>query len=328
MKDKSINIAEIARIAGVHPSTVSRALNDSPLVKEETRIWIQKLAEKHGYIPDALAKSLIQGKTFTLGVIVPEISNSFYSHIVDAIDAKVADYGYNLLLCNSRFDREMEHNAVQILLGKRVDALVICAPISPDALRPLTAKIPIILCDVTEELHAFDYVAVDETAGISAALQHLLKQGHQKIGCIADKVTWRRGNIFRKLLSESGLAVQEKFFVENDFMGAASGYHAIHTLSDRNALPTAIFATRDPIAVGAMRAAIELQIEIPARLALVGYDDISISSFLYKNLTTIRQPADKIGRTAAEYLLYRLGHQDTPPSAAPLSPTLIIRETT
>ena len=328
MNDKSISITEIARLAGVHPSTVSRALNDSPLVKEETKAWIRELADKHGYIPDALAKSLIHGKTYTIGVIVPEISSTFYSHIVDAIDSAMTSYGYHLLLCNSRFDQQTEYNAVQTLLGRRVDALIVCTPVSPDALRPVADKIPVIFCDATEEFEAFDCVSVDEKAGMSAAVKHLIQRGHRKIGCIADNVTGRRSTLFRDILLENGLAVNEDYFIQNDLMGVVSGYQAIHSLAAQNALPTAIFTTRDHIAVGAMRAAIELGIQIPDQLAIVGYDDLRISSFLYKNLTTIRQPADKIGQTASSCLLYRLGHAKALPPVRCLSTELIVRETT
>lgn len=327
MKDK-INITEIARIAGVHPSTVSRALNGSSLIREETRVWIQEIARKHGYIPDAVAKSLSQGKTFTLGIIVPEISNTFYSHIVDAIEQTVATLGYSLLLCSSRFDRDTEWKAVQTLLSKRVDALVICAPLNMQALEPLAQRTPIILCDVMADPSGFDHVSVDEEAGMAAALDHLIEKGHQRIGCLADRVTVRRAQLFRGLLEKRGLPVNEDYFYEGETMGASCGYDGIHALADRGSPPTALFAARDNIAVGAMRAAIEQNLRIPEQLALVGYDDLTISSFLYKTLTTIRQPAEDIGNRVAEQLLHRLGHRDSPAPTDRLVPTLICRETT
>ncbi len=328
MKEKTVNIAEIAKIAGVHPSTVSRALNNSPLIKEETRAWIQELARKHGYIPDAVAKSLIQGKTFTLGIIVPEISNTFYSHIVDTIDSILSEFGYTLLLCNSRFDKDSELNAIHTLQSKRVDAFVICAPQALEELRILSQNKPVILCDVPEIPVGFDYVAVDEEAGIAAALDHLLARGHRQIGCLADQVTKRRAHILRKLLVARGLSADAAFFFEGDSLGADCGYTGLHAIAAQGKLPTAIFATRDYIAVGAMRAAIELQLDIPAQLALVGYDDLRISSYLYRNLTTIHQPADIIGQTAAQMLLHQLGHREQPVAQIPIIPTLTIRETT
>lgn len=328
MKEKTVNIAEIAKIAGVHPSTVSRALNNSSLIKEETRVWIQELARKHGYIPDAVAKSLIQGKTFTLGIIVPEISNTFYSHIVDTIDSILSEFGYTLLLCNSRFGKDSEINAIHTLQSKRVDAFVICAPQAIAELQLLSKSKPVILCDVPETPVGFDYVAVDEEAGIAAALDHLLERGHQQIGCLADHVTKRRAHILRRLLIERGLPVDNAFFFEGDTLGAECGYTGLHAIAAKGKLPTAIFATRDQIAVGTMRAAIELHLDIPSQLALVGYDDLRISNYLYRNLTTIHQPADVIGQTAAQMLLYQLGHREQPVTQTPILPTLTIRETT
>lgn len=328
MKDKSVNIAQIAKIAGVHSSTVSRALNDSPLVKPETRKWIQELARKNGYIPDALAQSLIKGKTYTLGTIVPEISNTFYSHIVDTLESNVYPYGYSLLLCNSRFDSETEYKAIQTLLGKRVDALVICAPQETDRLIPLAEKLPIILCDVTEKQEHFDSVSVDETAGIRDLIDHLLSRGHTRFGYIADRVTWHRGDIFRRILTEKGCSISEEHCVNGDALGAQCGYDAMVSLQKQSNLPTAMFAARDNIAVGVMRAAVELQIDIPREMALAGYDDLTISSFLHKTLTTVHQPADIIGQVAAEHLLYQLGHTKTAPQSDAIIPNLIIRETT
>lgn len=330
MKEKSISLAEVARLANVHPSTVSRALNGSPLVKEETRQLIQEIAREHGYIPDAVAKSLSQGKTSTLGIIIPEISNTFYSHIVDAIEQIMVQHGYNLILCGTQFQPEAEMRSIRTMVSKRVDALVMCAA-SQEAIRfltPLTANMPVVLCDVLEVPSSFDVVRVDESKGILAAVEHLKKRGHTEIGCIADKMTARRMTLLSESLQQCSLSPSPEFFYQSQELGTQCGYHGMYALAERHTLPPAIFATRDNIAVGAMRAAIELGLDIPGQLAIVGYDDLSISSYLYKKLTTIRQPAGVIGENVAEILLRKLNKKDSSKMviATTLIPELVVRE--
>ncbi len=332
MKNKSISITEIARIAHVHPSTVSRALNGSPLVKEETRRWISGIAQAHGYVPDAVAKSLLQGKTSTLGVIVPEISNAFYAHIVDAMEQVMVQHGYSLILSGTRFDPESELRAIRTMIGKRVDALVVCAP-SPQAeaqLLTLRRQLPVILCDPLQACPALDCVSVDEHAGIGAAVAYLREKGHTRIGCIADRVTRHRMDIFIAAMKSAGLDPQQQALCVSSDLSVNGGYAGLCALAERGPLPTAIFAARDNIAVGAMRAAIEMGLDIPRQLSLVGYDGIRISDFLYKKLTTIRQPASDIGQNAAQLLLRRLesGEPGTAQDTAHirLVPELIVRE--
>lgn len=330
MNDKTINITEIARIAKVHPSTVSRALNGSPLIKEETRRWIEEIASEHGYIPDAVAKSLSQGKTSTLGVVVPEISNSFYAHIVDAIEQVMVQRGYSLLLTGTRFDPEAELRAIRAMAAKRVDALVVCAP-SDDAsvqLEQLSQRMPVILCDTLHDTVLFDSVCVEERLGIREAVRCFKQRGHVRIGCIADRVTQRRMEIFAEELSAAEIPVERSFFYQKDDLSVQCGYDGVLELARRGTPPSAVFAARDNLAIGAMRAAIELGLDVPNELALIGYDDISVSNFLYRRLTTIRQPADAIGKNVADLLLRRLDRTADVQaiSTIRLIPELVVRE--
>lgn len=331
MKEKSISLAEVARLANVHPSTVSRALNGSPLVKEDTRQLIQEIAQEHGYIPDAVAQSLSQGKTSTLGIIIPEISNTFYSHIVDAIEKIMVKNGYNLIICGTRFQPEAELRSIRTMLSKRVDALVICSA-SEDAiayLTPLAQKIPIVICDTFSD-YSFDSVRVDERRGILAAVEHLKERGHTEIACISDKITTRRMLLFSECLQQFGLHPYPEYLMQSDEMGTQCGYNSMYALAQQSKLPSAVFAARDNIAVGVMRATIELGLDIPGDLAIVGYDDLSISSFLYKKLTTIHQPAGIIGENVADILLRKLNKKGTSKMviSTTLIPDLIIREST
>ena len=332
MNEKTVNLAEIARIANVNPSTVSRALHGSPLVKESTRELIQEIAQKYGYIPDGVAQSLSRGKTATLGIIVPEISNSFYAQIVDTIEQGMVQYGYSAIIYGSRFDPETELRGIRTMLGKRVDALIVCDPSAQaeEQLLALRNRMPVIVSDAMAKDMALDCVYVDERKGILAAAQHLKEKGHREVGCIADGPGRRRMNLIAEILEECGFSVNRKYFYDSDDIGGQCGYDGMYALARRGELPTALFAARDSIAIGAMRAAVELQIKVPEQLGMIGYDDISMSNYLYKKLTTIHQPASAIGQNVVEILLRKLqGEEDAQKiTKKRLIPELVVREST
>ncbi len=330
-KEKGVSIHEIARRAGVHPSTVSRALNGSPLVKEETRQQICDLAANMGYIPDAVAKSLSSGTTSTIGVLVPEIASSFYGAIVDAIDAVTTPKGYTLLLSATRFDPETEVRQIRAMASKRVDALVACAPsdAAAEQLCALDSRIPVILCDPVCDSGALDRVYVEEARGIAQMVEYLLVRGYRDIGCIADSATHRRMDAFGDILEQMGQLQRPEWFLRAEGHGVESGYLGLKALAERKTMPRAIFAARDTIAIGIMRAAAELHLRIPDDLSIVGYDDIPIANYLSRTLTTIHQPAGEIGRRAAELLLQRLdGKPHAGGETIRLVPELVIREST
>jgi len=329
MKEKGIGIQELARIAGVHPSTVSRALNGSSLVKEETAREIRALAAKHGYIPDDVAKSLCQGKTSTLGILVPEISNSFYAKIVDAIESLMTPKGYSIILTGTRFDPETELQAIRTMASKRVDALIVCDPSQEGAvqLEVLAKRMPVIVCDTVRVHETLDCVSVDETRGMLQGLSYLLSRGHTSIGCISDRHTGRRMDIFARMLRENGVSLQQEYFFRGADSGVESGYKGLCAMLEKGTLPKALFAARDNIAVGILRAAAEHKIRIPEELSILGYDDIPLSDYLSRKLTTIRQPAAQIGEKAAELLQLRLSdRQKREPVSIRLVPELVVRE--
>ena len=332
MKTRSVNITQIAKLANVHPSTVSRALNGSPLVKQETREWIEQIAKENGYIPDAVAKSLSMGQTLTLGVIVPEISNPFYAHIVDEIEKIVGKKGYSLIIAGAGFDPKLEYKAIRTMIGKRVDALVMCAP-SPETeqeLMSVSKRLPVVLCDTSREESQIDNVYVDERAGIKQAVQYLKEQGYQKVGFLADAVTKRRMDIFREAMRECDMPVEERYLYCGTETAVFSGYHGLRSMAEQNRLPDAVCTARDNVAIGAMRAAIEMGIDIPNQLGLIGYDDISVANFLYRKLSTIQQPADEIGRNIANILMSKLACANESKSviSVRLIPKLVVREST
>ena len=330
---RKINIEKIAEIAEVHPSTVSRALNNSPLIQEKTRLKIQEIARSNGYIPDAIAKSLHSGRTMIIGIIVPEISNSFYSCIIDTIEHVASQKGYNLIISGTRFDPDAEIAAIETMISRQVDGLVVCAASNRaiDVLKTFSAHIPIVLADTIDNTPALDHVYVDECAGILSAIQYLQQHGRTRIGCIADRFTKRRLDIFTNCLTKCGLNAAPEFLDCGDSIGMECGYQGLLALSSSHLHPDAVFAARDSLAIGIMRAAIDLKVDIPSQLAVIGYDDASIANYMYKKLSTVHQPTDIIGESVATLILKKLhgsSNNDESVTSICLTPDLIIREST
>ena len=330
---KKMNIERIAEIARVHPSTVSRALNDSPRVLESTRRRIQEIARANGYIPDAITKSLHSGRTMIIGIVIPEISNSFYSGIIDTIEHVASMEGYNVIISGTRFNPDAEISAIETMISRQVDGLIVCAPSTraTDVLKTFSSHLPIVLADTIDNTVALDNVYVDERAGILSAVEYLKQRGWDKIGCIADRVTRRRLEIFTDCLEKCGIKIVSEFLYCGESIGMECGYQGLLALSSHHVHPNAVFATRDSLAIGIMRAAIDLKIDIPSQLAVIGYDDTSIANYTYKKLTTVHQPSDIIGENAARLILKKLHgtvEPDKQVTSIYLTPDLIIREST
>ena len=191
----------------------------------------------------------------------------------------------------------------------------------------LAPRLPIVLCDTVRICNALDSVYVDEYAGIFQAVGHLKAGGCRRIACIADEATRRRSEVFRRAMAEHGLSADESL-IRCGGSGAAAGWEELHALHRDGRLPDALFCTRDEVAVGCLRAATELHIAVPQHLSLIGYDDASIAEYLHKKLTTVRQPAARIGKQVARLMQEKLagGREDVPPATICLLPELILRE--
>ncbi len=330
MQNKFIDITEIARIANVHPSTVSRALNNNPRISEKTRKYIQEIAAAYGYIPDSAARGLTQGKSMIIGIIVSDISNSFYAHIISAIEKAMNAHGYHVIVGSSYFDNEAEEKCIRTMVSRRVDALVVCNPHiqSIPLMESISAHFPIIICDCLRACNSFDRVYVDEAYGVACAVNYLLAQGHTKLGSISDIPDALRICMFRQQLRERGLETPDEYHVLSEEWDYACGYHAVYHLYQQGTLPTALFCIRDTVAIGALRAAYELQLSVPQKLSVIGYDDGKLAEYAYRPLTTIHQPVEQIAENVVQCMLQRLEDPGIPPREIRLLPQLIIRQST
>jgi LacI family repressor for deo operon, udp, cdd, tsx, nupC, and nupG len=312
-----VSIKDIAKTAGVSHSTVSRALSDSPLVSAETKARIQYLAREMGYSPDAQARSLVMGRTQTLGVVVTTITDPFIAEIVQAIESTAHNHGYSVILASSNAEPEREIAAVEMLHSKRVDGVVVTSSRVGALYQAHLDRlgVPVVLINSHSE-HRGPYtfsINVDNQHGGWLATKHLIEQGHRRIAYItgpadhSDDLARLAG--YRNALSEAGIKFRPALVVRGTGR-AVGGERALPKLLALEEPPTAVFCYNDMTAIGVMRAAGQIGVSVSGELAVVGFDDIPFALYVQPSLTTIVQPKSEMGKLATEMVLALLSSDD------------------
>ncbi len=306
----TVSIKDIARAASVSHSTVSRALSDSPLISAQTRERIQLLAREMGYSPDAQARSLVMGRTQTLGVVVTTIIDPFIASIVQSIENTAHRHGYSVILASSNSEPEREIAAVEMLHSKRVDGVIVTSSrvgaLYQNHLDRL--GVPVVLVNShSEQQGPYTFsISVDNRGGGYLATKHLIEAGHRRIAYVrgapnhSDDAARLGG--YRQALDEAGIETDPVMVLAGDGT-VGGGARALRTLIGVSARATAVFCYNDMTAVGLLRAARERGISIPGDLAVVGFDDIPLASYVVPPLSTVAQPMDKMGQRATEMVL-------------------------
>ena len=326
-------IREVAESAGVSYATVSHVINNTRLVSQETRNRVLAAMESLNYRPNALARSLRQGKTNTLGLVLPDSANPFFAEISRSIEDEAFKKGYSVFLCNTELDTQRELFYVDVLSKKQVDGIIfVAAGDQADSLEFLVGRnMPVVMVDRNVPNVEIDAVLTDNQLGGYLATCHLLELGHRRIACISgpSSITPSAERMigYRKALEEAGVGYDERLILRGDYH-AQSGMEITHSILKMNPRPTAIFALNDLMALGALRAAAEAGCSVPGDLAVVGYDDLEIARFANPPLTTIAQPKKEIGVKAIELLVDRISQKGRPPSRLVLPPELIVRRST
>ncbi len=324
-------LRDIARHAGVSVTTAHRGINGKGELNEETRQRILDAAKELGYVRNETARSLVSGRSNTIGMIVTDNASPVYAGIVRGVESVVKSAGFGLLLCNSADDPGEALSCLELLRSKQVDGVLI-TPVQSDLaeldyLRD--AHIPYVLLLRTFDNALDDVVVTNNEAAGRAAAGLLVELGHRRIGHIAGPahISSARGRLagYTQALQDGGLPVDPNLIVYAPFT-TEGGYRAALDLLNRDDRPSAIFSANDMQAVGVMKAARELGIRLPDELALVGGDDIELAEFLEVPLTTFHQPAFEIGSRGAELLLSRLVGDAKEPQQIVMTPQLIVRQ--
>mgnify|MGYP006300208259 CR=1 FL=1 len=309
-------IYDVAQHAGVAPATVSRVLNDSGYVSDDTRRRVRQAIDELGYAPNRLARGLRSKQTQTLGLVVTDITNPFWTTVARGVEDVASEHGFSVILCNTDESDAKQEQYVNLLLEKQVDGFLL-VPASGDtsAVAQLQQRdVPLVILDRAVPLPV-DTVRCDSEVGAYDLVMHLLNLGHRRIGLLGGSPTVStaqdRLRGYRRALQQAGIPVDEDLILHRDYTQEA-GYvmtQAILALPER---PTALFAVNNFIAIGAVRALREANVRIPEDMALVGFDDLPLALMVEPFLTVAAQPAYEMGAKATALLLERINAEETP----------------
>lgn len=325
---------DIAREADVSQSTVSRVLNNSPRISEATAMRVLSAAERLGYSPNAAARTLTTGRSKLIGLVVSNITNAFYPEVIEAVVATATKHDYNVVLCNTQEDGDLQMSSLELLIEHQVDGAILTSSLLDS--QPLLDKvrldhIPLVMVNRTVPNLAADGVRLDNEGAGRIIAAHLAELGHTRLGYLgglestSTNAARRKG--FTSQLAELGIAPPDDAILNGTFT-KASGYALAREIIARHPRPTALFCADDEIALGAMDAILDAGLSIPGDIAIVGVDDVPAASLRPISLTTVRQPATEMGRQATRLLLDRIhsGPVDDHVEIV-LRPRLIVRRT-
>ena len=301
-----VTIKDVARESGVNTSTVSRALNNTYGVNDETRKHVMEVATRLNYRTNQVARGLVTGRLHTIGLVVSDIRNPFFAEVARGAEDAANRAGHDLILCNSDLKAEKQMGYFDSLLAKRVDGIVMnsVAALSHAQQDQLwAAGVPIVLLNRSSVYRRFSSVLGDNLQGGEIAGNYLIDLGHTKVGHITGPRA--HGNLadrakgFLKAFHDKGLPEPQVIYGEHTFAG---GYESANQLLGPDRKITAVFAGNDVLAFGCIRTAIERGIRIPDDLSIIGFDNVEISQITSPPLTTVDQPKYEIGKAAIEML--------------------------
>ena len=328
---KNVTLKDVAKAAGVSYATVSRALSGSSQIGSETRERVLKLCDEMGYTTNFVARSMVTKRTNLIGLVVPSVDNQFMSELAYHAEVSARSHGYNIMLCDSGPDLRQEKTVVKLLLGRQVDGILIVPQSSRsyESLKPYLDQTPTVCLSENLRDQPQSYVAVDNSRGTYLGTQYLYGLGHRDILYFGQRQSTThqlRAEGYLKACQELGLAPRY-FNSEYTRSSIQGGYQLAKELFQKPLDYTAIFASTDSNALGILTAADELGIDIPGRLSLIGFDNISATALSRIDLTTIDQPKKAMAVQAVDMLRDKIEHGTQGYVHQILLPTLIRRGT-
>ncbi len=304
----SVTIRDVARKARVSVATVSRVLNNSPLVSDRTRARIQKIAGQLRYVPNASARGLSVRRNDIIGLLLPAVNGDFFSEVIRGADQAAQEYGFHFLIAS-------HHNSLPEIAAElramhgRVDGLILMSP-NYDAhiLRKdvLPRNLPVVLLNCLPDGEAVDTLTVDNRRGAMAVVRHLIGHGHRRIAIVKgrDENVDSRERLqgYRAALRKAGCEISSASEFAGNF-DESSGYDAIPNLLRLSPRPTAVFAANDAMAVGVMSALLDAGIKVPEEMALAGFDDTPVARYLTPSLTSVHVAISDLGMLAMQRII-------------------------
>lgn len=330
----NITIKDIANLAGVSKTTVSKIINNKDQsISEATRQKVLNLMKEYNYVPNKLAQSLVTKKTKTIGLIIPDIRNPFFTEIARGAEDKASKEGYNLIFCNTDDKVSKEEIYLDMLVEKMIDGIVFApsSKSSSEDKKYKNIKVPIVLVDKDINIeNVKGTVKVDNLQGTYEATKHLIKNGHKNIlylsGPLENNISIDRLNGYKKALEEDGIIYRQNYILEG-YYSTKWGQEIINEI-DMGVNYSAICCANDLIAIGAIRSLKENNKRVPEDISVTGFDDINIANIIDPPLTTVKQPAYEIGYKSAQLLIDVLENRCDNIKHKIFAPEFIIRNST
>jgi LacI family transcriptional regulator len=331
-KKRGVTIMDVARASGVSYSTVSRVVSGYEFVKESTYNRVMEAVQQLGYVVNLPARSLAGGRSKIIGLLVPNLDNTYVGTIARGIDQELVRANYDLMLYTTHRHPDKESLYVNAIANGLTEGLLLVVPLVPttylDALRE--QNFPYVLIDQTDTTESSSVVDATNWQGAYDATSYLIQLGHTRIafvtGALAIRSAVDRLQGYKAALVDYNIPVREELVVESDYQQRISYEATKDLLQSVDPPPTAIFASNDLSAFGAMDAAREHGLRIPDDISIIGFDDIPQASLVYPKLTTVRQPLEQMGRVAVKMLLEQIEDRSRPPQHITLTTELVIRD--
>jgi LacI family transcriptional regulator len=332
----AVTLRDVARVAGVHPATVSRALNEETraLVNEETARRVLKAAEELGYQPNPIARGLKTNRSYTIGVLIPDLTNPLFPPILRGIEDRLETAGYTPLTANTDNDPERELLDLQTMRARQVDGIIAATARRDHRLHDalLDAGLELVLVNRRQEELPVSSATADDRLGMRLAVEHLLSLGHTRIAHLAGPLDYSTGldrhDSFRETMRAAGIDPDPELVLVAEAFTELEGARLCRELMDRDHEFTAIAAANDLLALGCLDVFAERGRRCPEEISVVGFNDMPFAARFQPPLTTIHIPHYEIGKAAGELMLERLQEGDSPPREIRLEPRLVVREST
>ncbi|MBV8968537.1 MAG: LacI family DNA-binding transcriptional regulator [Verrucomicrobia bacterium] len=326
-------IKDVAALAGVSYTTVSHVINKTRPVSKAAREEVEAAIRRLNYVPSAIARSLRHRSTATIGLLISNNTNPFFSELAHGIEDGCYQNGYSVILCNSDDDPAREQTYLQVLLQRRIDGLVVGSIGGQQTLARTLRRLllPLVIVDRAVPGLRADLVQVDNELGGYLATRHLIELGHKGIGCVTGPTTaissTDRLQGYQRALKESAISILPERIIASDFT-SEGGYKA-GALLLQNADVSAVMACNDLMGIGVLRCAAEKGIRVPEEFSVIGFDGIDLGRYVHPALTTIGQSIRELGRIAATTLIGRIGREGQGPfRRIVLPPEVVLREST
>jgi LacI family transcriptional regulator len=328
---EAITLHDVARAADVSTSTVSRIINGTAIVTDDKRERVLSAIKQLGYRPNVLARGLVLGQSMSIGVLTQAISSLFHSEVLMGIEEGLNGTGYHPIFASAHLNIDDERDALELLIGRRVDAIILTGTSEPDeALLALAERIPLVIVGHTVAGLEDRCISINNAQAAPLAVEHLISLGHRRIAYISGlglghPDARERFEAYRATLEAAGIPFDPDLVADADYT-KRSGVLAVETLLARGVKFTGMVCTSDQVAYGARLALYRNDIRIPEDVSLVGFDDLELSAYITPPLTSVRQPILEMGRMASKMIVGLLAGERI--IAPKIQAELIVREST